>query len=153
MILKINRIFSIAALLLLTSSLLIGCVERPKRLTQEQVLNIIWKDFSPSTSSQERNNWEHISFDLVNGREAVGEFSTVPISQCPGPALPENKAIRASSQYWFVRIAPREINITLPDTSPTANEHIVPEPLIQQASYLVDAITGEIVARRFFCNK
>lgn len=141
------------ALLLVLGSLLISCVERPKRLTQEQVLNIIWDDFSPSTSSQDRNNWEHISFSLVNGREVVGEFSTVPNSQCPGPALPENKAIRATSQYWFVKVAPSEISYKNADASPTVSEHIIPEPLIQQASFLVDAISGEIVARRFFCER
>jgi hypothetical protein len=133
--------------------LLAACVEQPKRLSQEQLLNIVWADLRPNTSSQNRSNWDNTEISLVNGREAVGEFSVVPASRCPGPALPENRPIRATSKYWFVKVAPKMIGPDFTPAIPTADQVIVPEPLIQQASYLVDSITGEIVARRLFCEK
>jgi len=148
-----KKIFFITILLMMVSSALVACVERPKRLSQEQVLDILWDDFRPNTSSQNRSNWDNTEFSLVTGREVVNEFSAVPISRCPGPALPENKAIRASSQYWFIKVAPKDLSLTNSAAAPTVDELIVPEPLIQQASYLIDSITGEIVARRFFCER
>jgi hypothetical protein len=140
-------------MLLVLGSGLAACVEQPKRLTQEQVMDIIWEDFRPNTSSQNRSNWENPLLSLVSGREVVNEFSAVPISRCPGPALPENKAIRASSQYWFAKVTPRDFSKGGAASAATVDEMIIPEPLIQHASYLVDAITGEIVARRFFCER
>jgi hypothetical protein len=148
-----KKLFLTLSIVALLGGALAACGERPKRLSQEQVLDILWDDFRPNTSSQNRSNWDNTQFSLVSGREAVSEFSTVPISQCPGPALPENKAIRASSQYWFIKVAPKEFSQTAAASAPTADERIIPEPLIQQASYLIDSITGEIVARRFFCER
>lgn len=148
-----RKILLSLGVVLLLGGALSACVEQPKRLSQEQVLDIIWTDFRPNTSSQNRSNWDNILFNLVSGREVVNEFSAVPISRCPGPALPENKAIRASSVYWFVKVAPKDFSQTDAALSPTAPQNIVPEPLIKQASYLVDPITGEIVARRFFCER
>lgn len=141
------------ALLVMLTSALAACVEQPKRLSQEQLLNIIWADLRPNTSSQNRSNWDNTQISLVSGREVVSEFSVVPVSRCPGPALPENRPIRATSQYWFVKVAPKTIGPEYTPAVPTADEVIVPEPLIQQASYLVDSITGEIVARRLFCER
>ena len=154
MIARQNRPFIIITFLLMLSSALTACIEQPKRLSQEQLLDIIWTDLRPSTSSQNRSNWDNTLISLVTGREAVGEFSVVPASQCPGPALPENRPIRATSQYWFVRVAPKTIGPEYTPAAPTmVDEAIVPEPLIQQASYLVDSITGEIIARRLFCER
>jgi hypothetical protein len=148
-----KKLFLSLSILLLLGGSLAACVDRPKRMSQEQILDILWDDFRPNTSSQNRSNWDNTQLSLVSGREVVNEFSAVPISQCPGPALPENKAIRASSQYWFVKVAPKEFSQTAAASAPTADEKIIPEPLIQHASYLIDAITGDIIARRFFCER
>ena len=153
MISKPKQHLLIFTLLVMLSSALAACVEQPKRLSQEQLLDIIWTDLRPNTSSQNRSNWDNTQISLVRGREAVGEFSVVPASQCPGPALPENRPIRATSQYWFVKVAPKTIGPEYTPAAPTADEFITPEPLIQQASYLVDSITGEITARRLFCER
>ena len=142
-----------AAILFMLGNLLTACIQTPKRMSQEQVLDIVWNDFRPSTSSQNRSNWENAQISLVTGREVVREFSVVPISKCPGPALPENRAIRASSNYWFVRVIPRTFSPTNTAAMQFGDEVIIPEPLIQQASYLVDSTSGEIVARRLFCDK
>jgi len=148
-----QKLFFSAILLLIVSSSLNACIQTPKRLSQEQVLDIVWTDFRPTTSSQNRSNWENAQISLVSGREVVSEFSVIPISKCPGPALPENRAIRASSNYWFVRVVPRSYTPTNTAAMQLGDEVIIPEPLIQQASYLVDSTSGEIVARRLFCEK
>jgi hypothetical protein len=149
----LKKLFFTIAMLLILGGALAACIEQPKRPSQERLLDIVWTDFRPNTSSQNRGNWDNIQISLVSGREVVGEFSAVPASQCPGPALPENRAIRASSQYWFVKVAPKPIILTDSDVAPTVDEVIVPEALIDGASYLVDSTTGEIVARRFFCER
>ena len=141
------------AILLMLSLALAACIQQPKRLTQQQVLDIVWTDFRPNTSSQNRSNWDNVEISLVSGREVVNEFSVVPASKCPGPALPENRAIRASSQYWFVKVAPKQFDPENSPVAPTMDEVIIPEPLIERASYLVDSTTGQIVARRLFCQK
>ena len=148
-----KKTFIVITFLLMLSSALAACIEQPKRLSQEQLLDIIWTDLRPSTSSQNRSNWDNTLISLVTGREVVREFSVVPISKCPGPALPENGAIRASSNYWFVRVIPRTFSPTNTAAMQFGDEVIIPEPLIQQASYLVDSTSGEIVARRLFCDK
>lgn len=153
MILALKKLVYITAIWFIVSLALAGCIEQPKRLSQDQVLDLVWTDFRPSTSSQNRSNWDNVEVSLVSGREVVREFSAVPISRCPGPPLPENKAIRASSQYWMVKVMPKPIDLKASAASPTADKVIVPEPLFESASYLVDATSGEIVARRYFCQK
>lgn len=148
-----KKVLFIITLSLALSVTLTACIEQPKRMSQQQVLDLVWTDFRPNTSSQNRSNWDNIEISLVSGREVVNEFSAIPASSCPGPALPENRAIRASSQYWFVKVAPKVISLANSDIAPTVDEVIVPEPLIEGASYLVDSTTGEIVARRFFCER
>ena len=148
-----KKVILIVTSVLVISMVLTACIEQPKRLSQQQVMDLVWTDFRPNTSSQNRSNWDNVEINLVTGREVVNEFSAVPASRCPGPALPENRVIRASSQYWFVRVAPKVISLTKSDLAPTEDEVIIPEPLIEQASYLVDSTTGEIVARRFFCER
>jgi hypothetical protein len=148
-----KKLLITATILILFGNSLAACIQAPKRLSQEQVLDIVWTDFRPSTSSQNRSNWDNTQVSLVTGREVVSEFSVVPISKCPGPALPENRAIRASSNYWFVRVAPKTFTPTDTATMQLGDEVVIPEPLIQQASYLVDSTSGEIVARRLFCER
>jgi len=148
-----KKLFLTATLLFILGNSLAACIQAPKRLSQEQVLDIVWTDFRPSTSSQNRSNWENNQVSLVTGREVVSEFSVVPISKCPGPPLPENRAIRASSNYWFVRVVPRIYTPTNTAAMKHGDEIIIPEPLIQKASYLVDSTSGEIVARRLFCDR
>ena len=148
-----KKLFLTAAILFIFGNLLTACIQTPKRLSQEQVLDIVWIDFRPSTSSQNRKNWDNTQISLVTGREVVSEFSVVPISKCPGPPLPENQAIRASSNYWFIRVVPKLYTPTNTAAMQPGDEFIIPEPLIQQASYLVDSTSGEIVARRLFCER
>lgn len=153
MIFALKKLAYTTAIWLILSLALAACIEQPKRLSQDQILDLVWTDFRPSTSSQNRSNWDNIEVSLVSGREVVREFSAVPISRCPGPPLPENKAIRASSQYWMVKVMPKPIDLIVSAASPTVDKVIVPEPLIESASYLVDAATGEIVARRYYCQE
>lgn len=148
-----KKLFFFTAALAIMGGALSACIQQPKRLTQERVLTIVWEDLRPLTSTQNRSNWESTQISLVSGREVVSEFSALPYQQCPGPALPENQPIRASSRYWLVKVAPLPPSMMSTDGAPTLEENIVPEPLIQQAYYLVDAISGEIIARRLFCNR
>lgn len=153
MISVIKKLLFLTAALAILGGALSACIQEPKRLTQERVLDIVWEDLRPLTSTQNRGNWESTQISLVSGREVVGEFSALPYQQCPGPALPENQPIRAASRYWLVKVAPKDPSQITTASAPTMDENFVPEPLIQQAYYLVDAINGEIVARRLFCNR
>jgi hypothetical protein len=134
-------------------TLLAGCGQKNQRLRQDQIIDITWEHLQPITSSQERENWRVVDAARVYGRSVVDQFSGLLISTCPGPSMPENGAIRSGSEYWFVKVAPR--NEKEPPTQPVQaamTEAITPEPLFREALFLIDPISGEVVARRLTCR-
>jgi hypothetical protein len=140
-------------LLICISLALTACLQQPPRLPQEQLLNIVWDALGPHTSTQERTYWEAVQTERVAGRDVVNEFLVVYIGKCPGPTPPENQAIKPSSQYWFVRVAPSQQIVTLTqNATSSAPESFAPEPLIHEALFLIDPSTGQIVARKLVCR-
>jgi hypothetical protein len=149
------RQFSLLILLLfLGLGLFTACNPQTARLKQDQILDITWEALKPNTSSQNRGNWEVVDVTRVYGRDVVAEFSSIPISNCPGPKPPENQAIRSSSEYWFVRAIPKPwLDPTVAAPKSSTIESIMPEPLFREAYFLIDPFTGQIVARKFVCSK
>lgn len=138
--------------IILAAIILTACFPNSARLGQDKVLDITWEELKPSTSSQYRGNWEMIDVSRVYGREVVSEFSGLMVSNCPGPIPPENGAIRASSEYWFVRVVPRMLlspTRKSPDSSTPGS--IAPEPLFREARLLIDPFNGQVIARKFDC--
>ncbi len=133
---------------------LTACLKPPARLSQDEVLNIVWKALGPHTSTQDRNYWEALEASRVTGRDIVNEFLVVYVGQCPGPKPPENQAIKPSSEYWFVKVAPSQKIVTLTQNADSnATESFAPEPIIHQAIFLIDPSTGQIVARKLICKE
>jgi hypothetical protein len=148
---------SITAALLIICCLALtvsGCFQQSTRLGQDQILDITWKSLEPSTSSQNRGNWEIVEVSRVLGREVIDEFPGLQISNCPGPTPPENGAIRFSSEYWYVRVMPRHL-LSAARKSPSASapNAIAPEPLFRDAQFLIDPVSGHVIARRYICQR
>lgn len=132
--------------------LLAACGPSQRRLRMDQVLDIAWGALQPNTSSQNRTNWEVVEAAKVLGRDVVNLFSPNGLDRCPIPQPPENQAIRASSEYWYVRTKPIA---AFPAGSGSSNpgEVSAPEPFIKTALFLIDPFTGQITARKFICGE
>jgi hypothetical protein len=130
-----------------------ACSGQQTRLRQDQVVQIAWNNLAPSTSSQNRDNWVVVESRRVAGREVVEQFANAQLSLCPGPPPPENHAIRAVSEYWFIRTRPA--HLANPDSqSGVVKDNIeapVPEPLIKEALFLIEPFTGNVIARKIYC--
>jgi hypothetical protein len=127
----------------------------PILLDEQQILDIAWQALDPNTSSHNRTAWEVIVVKFVAGRDVQDQFEggPVPGGCAPGPTPPGNASIAPDGSYWYVEMQPRSATPQpLPTElySPTAPPRI-PEPFVYQAHFLVDAITGEVVARKIFC--
>jgi hypothetical protein len=124
------------------------------QLNEEQVIEIAWQAVEPNTHSHKQTSWEITIVQIVTGREVQDQFTGDPLSYgCPGPTPPDNASIAPGGTYWFVEMQP------IPATpqpepesqfSPTAPP-IIPEPFMKKAQFLIDAITGEVIARKLDC--
>ncbi len=119
------------------------------------MIDIVWQAFDPNTSSHDRTAWDFIEVRSVTGQEVQDLFEGEPIPGgcAPGPTPPDNASIVPDGSYWFVDIQRRPVTPQpLPTEyySPTAPPNI-PEPFVFQARFLVDAITGQVVARKISC--
>ena len=119
---------------------------------QDQAVDLAWDALQPNTTSGNPDNWEVNEARRVTGREVVGEFADARFINCPGPMPPENKAIKASSEYWYIKVIPS------PTTAETQGEEIstdippqIPEPFISEVLMLIDVFSGQVVARKFSC--
>jgi hypothetical protein len=124
-------------------------------LSKQQVTDIVWQALDPNTSSHNQTAWEIISVQTVTGREVQDLFEGEPVSGgcVPGPMLPANASIALDGFYWYVEMQRSSATPQSQPTelsSPTAPPN-VPEPFVYQAHFLVDAITGQVTARKLFC--
>jgi hypothetical protein len=122
-------------------------------LTEQQALDAAWTALDPNTSSHDRAVWEVISVEQVNGRDVADEFEGRPAPGCPGPEPPANGQIDSGATYWHVVMQPlpaTSLPVPTEFYSPTAPPY-VPEAFTKQAQFLIDASTGDIVARRLGC--
>lgn len=127
--------------------------ETQSSLSEEALLDEVWKALEPNTSSHERVNWDVISIVQISGEQVAEQFAGEPAAGCwSGPEVPDNKPIDPAGRYWYVQMTPRSATPEAPwgTSSPTAPP-LIPEPFLRQAHFLVDAQSGEIVARRLVC--
>jgi hypothetical protein len=132
-----------------------ACSPNDASLTEQQAIDIAWEALEPNTSSHDRAAWEVTGADRVTGREVRDLFDDEPVpGRCaPGPTPVSNQRIARDGRYWYVRLEPRPATPAPQPTeyySPTAPAN-VPEPFVYEAHFLIDAGTGQVVARRLHC--
>lgn len=134
---------------------LAACSPKAVPLSQQQVSGLIWQALEPNTSSHNQAAWEIVVMQTRTGREVQDLFAGEPVPGgcAPGPKPPANAAIVLDGSYWYVQMKPRSATPRPQPTqqfSPTAPPS-VPEPFVYQADFLVEATTGQIVARKILC--
>lgn len=130
-----------------------GCIERNSDLGQQEALEIAWDTLKPNTESHNRDDWEIHQAQVIYGQDVISEFMDMRFSNCPGPAIPENKPIKGSSKYWYIKVVPHPEAMRRDKSTDSAElVPVVPEPKIQEASFLVDIYSGEVIARHLVCK-
>ena len=124
-------------------------------LSEQQVIDIVWQALDPNTSSHNQAAWEIVGVQTVTGREIQDLFEGEPVpGDCArGPTPPDNARIALDGSYWYAQMRPHYATPRPQPTeqfSPTAPPN-VPEPFLYQVHFLVDAGTGQIVARKLQC--
>jgi hypothetical protein len=121
-------------------------------LSEQQVVDTAWLALEPNTISHDRTAWEIISVQVVIGQKIQNLFEDAQLYCGFGPEPTSNATISPADSYWYVLMKPRSAT-PLPqptDYSPTAPPWI-PEPFVDEARFLIDDSTGQIVARNFLC--
>lgn len=124
-------------------------------INEQQAIDIAWQALDPNTSSHSLTAWEIVVVKTITGREVQDLFKGEPVPGgcAPGPTPPDNASIVPDSSYWYVEMQRRSATPQPPPIelySPTAPPNI-PEPIVYQANFLIDAITGQVTARKLFC--
>jgi hypothetical protein len=134
---------------------LTACSARAVPLSEQQVIDNAWQALKPNTSSRNQSAWEIVGVKSATGREVQDLFEGEPVpGRCaPGPTPPDNATIILDDSYWHVQMKPYSAT---PRSQPTEQFSAtappkVPEPFVYQADFLVDASTGQIVARKLHC--
>lgn len=125
----------------------------PIPISEQQAIDIVWQALDPNTSSHNQAAWEIIDVQTVTGREVQDQFEGEPVpGGCArGPTPPDNSTIALDGSYWYLQMRPRYATPRPPaELSPTSPPN-VPEPFVYQAHFLVDSITGQVVARKLHC--
>jgi hypothetical protein len=122
---------------------------------EQQVIDIVWGALEPNTSSHDQAAWEIVDMQTVKGREVrdLFEGEPVPGNCAPGPTPPDNAQIAPVGSFWYVQMRPR---FATPQPQPEEQfspiaPSKVPEPFATQAHFLIDSITGKVVARKLQC--
>jgi hypothetical protein len=134
---------------------LAACAPQVVPPSEKQVIDIVWEALEPNTSSHDQEAWEVVRVQTIAGREVQELFAGEPVpGRCaPGPTPPHNKRIARGGSYWYVHMRPRAATPRPRPTeqfSPTMPPS-VPEPFVYEAHFLVDADTGQVVARKLHC--
>jgi hypothetical protein len=150
------RSFSIGISSLVCLALaLTACSVAATPLARPQVIDIVWQALESNTSSHDLSQWQVVEARSVAGREVVKRFAGDPVpGRCaPGPTPPNNSAIVLDASYWYVQLKPRYATPLpqLPGRVSATAPPRVPEPVLHEAHFLVDPVTGLIVARKLFC--
>jgi hypothetical protein len=132
-----------------------ACAAQADSISEQEAADIAWQALEPNTSSHNRGAWEILDAHLVTGQDVQGQFEGEPVPGgcAPGPTPPENATVTDDVTYWYVQFKRRPAT-PLPEPteqySPTAPP-LVPEPFVYEAYFLLDAVTGDIVARKISC--
>jgi len=145
---------SLLLILLLTSLLpaLASCIEDQHAISQQEALEITWRNLDPNTISHNREDWEIHAADRMYGKDVVAEFAAVQRMNCPGPSIPENQPIKITAEYWYIKVLPHPEALRPQAGSASADlVPVIPEPHINEAVFLIDIYNGEVIARRIVC--
>ena len=139
-------------LLIIVTILSTACNSQGERLGQQQALEIVWKTLEPNTSSHDIDRWEVDEARKVVGGEVVNQFALPVKENCPGPRPPENQPIKATTEYWYIKVLPSPPTLTPEDDAASPSPLPVnQEPNFQEAAFLIDIYSGEVVARKLTC--
>ncbi len=134
---------------------LAACSPTAAPLSKQEAGEIAWRALEPNTSSHSLTAWEVAELRSVTGQEILDRFPGEPAAGgcVPGPIPSANTAIAPGGSYWYVVFKPgRATPLPQPTEqfSPTAPP-LVPEPFVYEGRFLIDAVTGQIAARKLFC--
>lgn len=121
-------------------------------VTQDAAVTAAWNALDPVTTAHNRANFELSEARLVQGKEVAQNFANERTNAyCWGTRVPANSAIDFNSQYWYVHLK-RRVMTPIPVTrvSPT-QPPAIPDWNIPEAFFLIDARTGQVIARRILC--
>ena len=139
-------------LLLNVAIIITACNNQTQRIGSQKALEITWKLLEPNTSSHNIDEWKVDEARKVAGGEIVNEFAIPPRENCPGPKPPDNQPIKATSEYWFIKLLPDpEPGQTQDDTNTASPPPIITEPNFKAALFLIDIYSGDVVARKLIC--
>jgi len=147
-----RSLVSLFLLLIFVTPNLAGCIENEKSINQQEALEFVWQALDPNTMSHNREDWEIHAADRVYGKDVVSEFAAIHRVNCPGPSIPENKPIKITAEYWYIKVVPhpealrRQQGTSSPELVP-----VVPEPNIEEAVFLIDLFNGDVIARKILC--
>lgn len=121
----------------------------------QQALDTVWPALEPNTTSHNQAAWEVVEVQSLTGPKAQELFAGEPVPGgcAPGLPPPANAPIELDGSYWYIQLKPRYATPQPQPTerySPTAPP-IIPEPFVEQARFLVDAGTNQVVARKIHC--
>jgi hypothetical protein len=142
--------FSILSMVAILLIALVGC-ESPTA-TPQSAIDAAWTALDPVTTSHNRANFEPVEVLQVTGKEVEKTFANQKTNaSCWGTRVPANSSIGADTQYWFVHLAHRAMT-PMPATrvSPT-QPPAIPDWNIPEAFFLIDAHSGQVVARIIPC--
>jgi hypothetical protein len=148
-----NRIASVSVVCLCL--VVAACAAEADSIDKQEATNMAWQALEPNTSSHNQAAWDVIDARLVTGQAVQDQFEGEPVpGRCaPGPTPPENATVTDDVTYWYVQLKPRPATAMPEPTeqfSPTAPPRI-PEPFLVEANFLLEAATGQIVARKISC--
>ncbi len=137
---------------LIVAFVLTGCTEITSAVSQQLAIDAAWQDLDPLTTSHNRTNFETAESRRVNGSEVAERFKDSKTNAyCWGQKIPANAPVSPSTAYWYVVLRRRPMTeppITrISPTQPPA----IPDARIYEAYFLVDAMTGQVVARNIPC--
>jgi hypothetical protein len=148
-----KKTLNLLALIIIATCLLPACNKNNHTLGQQDALEIAWKTLDPNTISHNREDWEIHKAQKVYGKDVVNEFASARFVNCPGPEIPENMPIKITSEYWYVKVVPHpEALRAQKGTNSAELVPVVPEPNIKEATFLIDAYDGNVIARKLVCQ-
>ncbi|MBI5653007.1 MAG: hypothetical protein HZC40_21550 [Chloroflexi bacterium] len=137
-------------LILIFSLALAACTD--SSVTQDAAVDAAWRALDPVTTAHNRANFEVGDARLIKAEEVIQRFANERMnSYCWGTRVPANATIDLGATYWYVHLKHRAMTpIPITRVSPT-QPPAIPDWNIPEAFFLIDARTGNVVARAIAC--
>lgn len=121
-------------------------------VTQDAAVDAAWRALDPVTASHNRANFEVSDARLAKGDDVAQRFANERVnSYCWGTRVPANAMIDYNATYWYIHLKHRAMTpIPITRVSPT-QPPAIPDWNIPEAFFLIDARTGQVVARSILC--